>query len=484
MEGYVDSYGMNSRFFLVSVIAVSVLISSCHQSVQKAMTTVSQPVLASLPVRMPSDSSNEVYTQLHLLKWVISVYASKQDSLVWARDSSLTAAGDSLVELIRGARYYGLLPGYYHAGEIDSLYTGRRVSDPRRMDALLTDSFLTMLTDIRWGRTTEFLPPASDSLAISLMNDVLAGRPLKETIQSQEPKFKGYWSLKTTLQNIIDTLGIKLPYDYPTAFQSDTLLTSRYLRIIEINLERWRRERAISGSNYLLVNIPSNILTVSESDSVVFESNVITGKRENPTPELSSKIDCFILFPYWYVPRKIAVNEYLPSIKKDSTFLSRNRFDILDRRGNLVDPATIDWKTLNRNNFPLSIRQREGSDNSLGIVKFAFDNPYAVYLHDTNTKALFSKKRRWYSHGCVRVQKAKELAHYLVTRDVRVTDARLGRLFAEGERQTILVNPALPVHLRYFTCEAGNGKLKLYEDIYRKDAAIAQKLYSRTVVRN
>lgn len=475
---------MNSRFLLAFMIAVSVVTSSCHQSVQRAMTIASQPAVAREPDRMPPDSTNEVFTQLYLRKWVINVYASKQDSLVWTRDGSLTAAGDSLVELIRGIRYYGLIPGNYHASEIDSLYTASRVGDARRMDALLTDSFLTILTDIRWGRTTEFLPPASDSLAIALMDGVLAGNSLKEVIQSQEPNFKSYRSLKTALQNIIDTLAIKLPYDYPIAFQSDTLLTSRYLRAIEINLERWRRERAISGGDYLLVNIPSNVLTVSEGDSVIFESNVITGKRESPTPELSSKIDCFILFPYWYVPRKIAVNEYLPSIKKDSTFLSRNRFDILDRKGNLVDPATIDWEKLNRNNFPLSIRQREGSDNSLGIVKFAFDNPYAVYLHDTNTKALFTKKRRWFSHGCVRVQKAKELAHYLVTRNAGVNDDRLSRLFAEGKRQTILVNPALPVHIRYFTCEADKGKLKLYEDVYRKDAAIGQKLYNRTVVRN
>ena len=484
MQRYVDSYSMNSRFLLFSVIAASLLTSACHPSVQKVMTTAGRPTVVSPPVRMPSDSTNEVFTQLHRLNAVINVYSSRRDSLVWVGDSSVTATGDSLVELIRGARYYGLLPGNYHADEIDSLYQGGRVIDSRRMDALLTDSFLTILMDLKWGRTTDFRPSESDSLVIALMSDVLAGKSLKETVQSQEPKFKSYVALKTTLRNILDTLGSKQRYTYASAFPSDTLLTSRYLRAIEINLERWRRERVISGDEYLLVNIPSNVLTINRCDSVVFESKVITGKRNSPTPELSSKIDCFILFPYWHVPRKIAVNEYLPAIKIDSTFLSRNRFDILDREGNLVDPSTIAWETLNRNNFPLTIRQREGSDNSLGIVKFAFDNPYAVYLHDTNTKGLFTKNRRWFSHGCVRVQKAKELAHYLSTRDAKLEDARLTRLLREGKRQTLLVDPAFPVHIRYFTCEVDAGELKLYDDVYRKDAAIAQKLYGHTVAKN
>src|SRR5690606_24036460 len=95
----------------------------------------------------------------------------------------------------------------------------------------------------------------------------------------------------------------------------------------------------------------------------------------------------------------------------------RNNFDVLDKRGNLLQADSIDWESFSKSYFPVSLRQREGQENALGIIKFVFDNPYAVFLHDTNAKRLFRSRVRAFSHGCIRMEKAVELAHYLVTGD-------------------------------------------------------------------
>ena len=168
------------------------------------------------------------------------------------------------------------------------------------------------------------------------------------------------------------------------------------------------------------------------------ESPVVVGAPSTPTPVFSSNIECFTIFPYWYMPRKIAVYEYLRVIKLDTSFLSRNNFDVLDRTGKIQNFKTIDWKKYNENNFPFTLRQREEKENSLGIIKFVFDNPYAVFLHDTNSKKLFKHKVRAYSHGCIRLEKAVEFAHYLIGgKRTSISSRALNKYLGEQKRLTI-----------------------------------------------
>ena len=147
---------------------------------------------------------------------------------------------------------------------------------------------------------------------------------------------------------------------------------------------------------------------------------------------------------------------------------------MLDRKGNIVDPDTLNWQSYTAKYFPVSLRQREGPDNSLGVIKFIFDNPYAVFLHDTNTKSLFRKKTRMFSHGCIRMEKALELAKYLAP-DPEKVDSKL-RL---KERYTINLSKPIPIYTRYFTCEYIHDKLNFYEDIYGLDQPLIDLLYNQ-----
>ncbi len=142
----------------------------------------------------------------------------------------------------------------------------------------------------------------------------------------------------------------------------------------------------------------------------------------------------------------------------------------MDRNGKVLNPSTLKWKTFHEDYFPVILRQREGPDNSLGVIKFQFKNPYAIYLHDTNAKGLFRKDDRALSHGCVRVEKARDLAFYLVKDDsILCTPDDLAQYLEIKHRMEInIVNP-IPVFIRYFTAEANADTLLIYKDIYEMD---------------
>jgi len=294
---------------------------------------------------------------------------------------------------------------------------------------------------------------------------------LQNVIQSNEPDYTQYHLLKNELKSLIDS----------TAKQkaSAEISTHSAVKSIEINLERWRNETESEQDIYLLVNIPSFLLQVYERDTIRFESKTIVGTRDTPTPLVSSTIECLVTYPYWNVPRKISVEEFLPQIRKDTSFISRNHFDLIDRKGKLLNSDSIDWSKMSKNFFPFSLRQREGPDNSLGLVKFIFDNPYAVYLHDTNAPRLFQKEYRALSHGCIRVERAIDLAHYLITRKEDKTSDELIKLLDQQQRHVMTVTD-MPLYIRYFTAEVRNGELCFYKDIYNQDS----ELYSHFLAPN
>jgi murein L,D-transpeptidase YcbB/YkuD len=242
-------------------------------------------------------------------------------------------------------------------------------------------------------------------------------------------------------------------------------------------MERWRWEKMLPD-RYVTVNIPAFLLRVIESDSVWLESRVIVGKRETPTPVIESVIRSFIIYPYWHVPRSISTKEILPSLQRDSTYLHKHNFDVLDRQGKVVDASVIHWTDYDTENFPFILRQREGSENSMGIIKFNFPNHYGVYLHDTNSKRLYTSKKRDLSHGCVRVNKAVEFAHYLVREDdIYVSPEDLDQYLTLQQRLKIDLRKPIPLKLQYFTCEFHKGGVQFYDDIYKKDSVMIQSLY-------
>lgn len=249
-----------------------------------------------------------------------------------------------------------------------------------------------------------------------------------------------------------------------------------------VNLERWRWLPRDLGERHLRVNIAGFELQLVDRGSVVLSMRVIVGKQYTKTPVFSGRMTYLVLNPAWWVPGSIARGEILPKVQADPGYLEKNGYEILDGTGpsaRVLDPASIDWAALSPGAFPYVVRQRPGPGSSLGRIKLMLPNPYNVYLHDTPEKRLFERDVRAFSHGCIRLERAFDLAAYLLRDDPEWSAERLEEEIASGEQKTVLLPRPLPVHIQYWTAWVDPaGALQLRDDVYRRDAAVLAALRS------
>jgi murein L,D-transpeptidase YcbB/YkuD len=237
-----------------------------------------------------------------------------------------------------------------------------------------------------------------------------------------------------------------------------------------MNMERWRWTDPPKEKQFVWVNIPKFEMQVMEDDTIVMRSRVIVGAKKTQTPLLKSTIRYFTIYPYWTVPFSIIKKELLPILKRDTSYIRRKNFEVIDRNGYVVE-TPINWKKYNDNYFPFKLRQRIGDDNSLGILKFNFNNKYGVYMHDTDNHKLFSWENRAMSHGCVRVEKFFDFAKFLVRDDsiLYPVDSLIADLGREVQKQINMKKP-VPVYINYYTAEVDEyGELHFFNDVYGRD---------------
>lgn len=246
----------------------------------------------------------------------------------------------------------------------------------------------------------------------------------------------------------------------------------RRLRQIALNLERWRWLPRDLGDRYIFVNVPDYRLEVHEGDRIALAMNAIVGAKDTPTPIFSDTLTHIVFSPYWNVPDSIASAETLPAAQSDPEFLARHRIEIVGTSGQVVDPGTIDWTAMNgQEAFPYRFRQRPGSSNSLGLVKFVLPNEYDVYLHDTPADSLFTRTHRALSHGCVRIEQPVALAEYLLKDAPDWTPEKIRAAMTAGAEKTVTLRRPIAVHLMYWTARVTpDGVVHVRPDVYGRDA--------------
>jgi murein L,D-transpeptidase YcbB/YkuD len=217
-------------------------------------------------------------------------------------------------------------------------------------------------------------------------------------------------------------------------------------------------------------------------DTVVLTSKVVVGKTYTRTPEISSAISDMITYPLWTIPASIIQKEILPGLKNDPGYTNRKGYSIIDKEGNVVDPYFVDWSKYKKG-IPYKVIQGSGDANALGVIKFNFPNKHAVYLHDTNQRYLFSRKDRALSHGCVRVESWKDLAYFILRNDSLAGGEftpkdSLNKWLSLKQKHVIPVRKKIPVLIKYFTCEAVDGKLVVHQDIYEEDKKLRNKYFA------
>ena len=132
-----------------------------------------------------------------------------------------------------------------------------------------------------------------------------------------------------------------------------------------------------------------------------------------------------------------------------------------------------------QNGLP-EIRQKPGSKNSLGKVKFLFPNTYNIYFHDTPEKELFKKTKRAYSHGCIRLSDPMKMANYLLEEDTDWSSTKIDSLLATDQEKYVKLKDPVPVIITYYTCWINDdGKIEFREDIYNRDKKMSRKLFAQ-----
>ena len=414
-----------------------------------------------------------------------------------------------------------------------------------RNDLFLTEAFISLSKDLKQGRlrydsvTLRKDTVLPDSLFIGLLNEIVTRNEVQQTLHDLEPKHAGYDSIKSYLPTFLDSAKFVnytiLIYPYTDSIRffkqlqkrlyEDSLMPLLYNKIdtailakairkyqekrgwritgkvndalvkslnntdlqkfkrIAVNLDRYKLYPDSFPLTYVWVNLPSYNLKMWDSGSIAFESRVIVGATKTRTPLLTSEITNFITYPQWTVPYSIIFKEMLPAIKKDSNYLAKQNLMVVDYNDSIIDPQTIEWQKLSKKYFPYLIKQRQGDDNSLGVIKFNFRNKYSVYLHDTNARWLFGKSHRALSHGCVRVQEWQKMADFLVRNNQEKFPADTLRAWlARQEKHVVTGFPRIPIYIRYITCEGVNGKLRFFEDIYGEDLLLTEKYFSNKIL--
>ena len=247
---------------------------------------------------------------------------------------------------------------------------------------------------------------------------------------------------------------------------------------LKVNLERLRWLHDEVGDYTVEVNIAAFKLSVLEAGQLIYQCNVVTGLPYHKTPIFTAPMKYIDFNPTWTVPYSIATKELLPKLKSQgSSYLSKNDMELLNRSGKAVNASEVNFSELSSGNFPYIIRQRPGNQNALGEVKFMFPNPYSVYLHDTQSKTLFSRSSRAFSHGCIRVENPLALAEILLD-DKRNWDRdKIDKVIASKKLKTVNLKRKVDVKLLYYTAGVfSDGTLFYIPDVYDRDDAILETL--------
>lgn len=250
---------------------------------------------------------------------------------------------------------------------------------------------------------------------------------------------------------------------------------STIIQRILINLERWRWLPPTLGERYILVNIPDFHLYLVEDEEMIMEMRVIVGHNQQKTPLLKSHINHLVFSPRWYIPTSITLRKYLDMVRDEPEELERLRIRVYERTDEgfiEVDHRSIDWESVDTHDFPYYFWQDAGPWNSLGSVIFMFPNPYYVYLHDTPDKSLFQRSVRNFSEGCIRIERPRELALYLLP-DEEWDEERIQRIIDRRVEVTVFLEESIPVYLQYFTAWTDErGVLRLIDDVYHHDGTL------------
>ena len=355
-----------------------------------------------------------------------------------------------LIDLLDSCRYSGLNAADYHYDQLVNATSGDDYN------ALCTDALIGVCMDLFTGAHTGDIIEydeisslrniADTAYIVQLLERINSVPDALRLVRELEPADKNYRILK-------QELSAQLSQGYERKIQELTVSLNHY---------RWMHH--FHFTKFILVNIASGNLRFYQGDSLALSCEVVVGMPATRTPRMATWCSSVVLYPYWNVPYDIGVKELLPKCKRHLHSKELDEMQLVDKSGKTFELAEVDFSKYNRSNFPYTFRQVTGCDNALGVIKFELTDPFSVYLHDTNFKNAFLSARRYFSHGCIRVQQPLALGNLLTNNRI---DSDFVRSCIHGQEPiTIMLDQKVPVFVDYIPAVPSGDTVKYNSDVY------------------
>ncbi len=353
---------------------------------------------------------------------------------------------EALIHVIEGIGAEGLDPKDYN---LQALQTAIQTGPSAELDQIASQSFVWLVEDLRDGRTPMearrqwfVVDPDRDRFRASdLMTQALADGSIAATLGQLNPTHPDYAKLREELAQTKDPAKRKL---------------------IRANMDRWRWLARDLGKQYLITNVPEYQLRLTVNDKIISTYRTIVGKPgRTATPQLAERVQGVIFNPTWTVPQSIVKGEGLGAKVLANPSWAR----------------TAGYKAVKGANGYISVVQQPGPTNSLGRMKLDMPNPHAIFLHDTPSRNLFSRDDRALSHGCIRTERALELAITMAILGKGASKEETVEIATSGEYTRVPIQREMPVYITYFTMATDiDGELATFKDIYDRDAPVLASL--------
>lgn len=435
-----------TRTRVVLLALLSVILFSC----KKKPETKTPVTAAAITAFLKSHPNFRPYE-----KDITALYRDHQNAYIWYDDGDRNSLSAVLYNKARQIGTEGVLVPFPYKDEYAKLFSKDDKATPEN-DLLLSAMYCFYAKKVVAGidqkqskRLGWYLPREKVSY-VAYLDELMDDHSLVK--KDEDENIAMYYNLRKGLQRYRAMKKSGITVD------STNVPIDQRIKTIAVNMERcrWLSPDITDADEYIAVNIPSYKMRYVRDGKTALESNVVVGDEANRTVVFSGKMSYLVFSPYWNVPESIVEKEIMPALDKDSNYLEKHNMEWNGKR----------------------LRQRPGGDNSLGLVKFMFPNSNNIYLHDTPAKSLFKKDDRALSHGCIRVQKARDLAITILSDDKKWTPEKIDRAMHSGEEKQYPLKRKIPVYIAYFTATAdANGNVKFFDDVYKRDNKLASLLY-------
>lgn len=511
-------------FYILTVVMVSLLFQSCKQEVETSDKGVSIIPIDSVQIAPFLESHPDLKKYE---KNMVEIYRHFDFNYIWFNERGVVDYGDSLYSKVENIHKEGIYTTFPYQENIDSIFAenSKNFREDPDSDFLMTSLYLFYVDKVYRGidSTTSkkigWHLPRKEMGYVELLDSIIQDELWMD--DDQQILFSQYYKLREVLNRYqriekdggwepIETdpdykslkpedtsvvvkqirnrlyitgelkknnesevyddelmAGIK-KFQIHNGFKLDSVIAARHIdamnipvkehiKTIAVNMERsrWIPTQISEIEEFIFVNIPAYHLDFFKDGKVKFESPVVVGKSMTETVIFDGEMSYIAFSPYWNIPQSIIKNEVKPGMEKDEDYLKKRN---------------MEWNDGN-------VRQLPGKQNSLGLVKFMFPNSNNIYLHDTPAKSLFNREDRAMSHGCIRVEKARDLAISILEEDKEWNTKRIDSAMNAGKENIYNLKEKIPVYIGYFTAWVDEeGVINFYKDVYSRDEKLTELL--------